>query len=476
MGRNAKSHPSRPHLVFLGAAGTVTGSRFLIETERARILVDCGMFQGKKELRLQDWEPFPVDPRSIDAVVLTHAHIDHSGFLPGIASQGFQGRIFATSGTSELCSILLPDCGFLLEQEATYANKVGFSKHRPARPLYTEQQAQATLRLFAPTAMSKTFTVAPGIKARFEPAGHILGAASVAVEIDGELPRRLTFTGDVGRPHHPLLVPPKPIGDTDILITESTYGDRIHEDEQALLTLERTINETIKRGGNVIIPAFAVDRTEVLLYHLKRLVESKRIRNLPIFADSPLALKALGIYRQAIAQRNPEIRPEIYGLENPFDPGNLIEAKTVDESKAIRDHPYPCIIISASGMATGGRVLHHLAHGLPDPRNTVILVGFQAERTRGRSLLDGTRTLKLLGRYVPVRAEIVEISAYSVHADANELIAWLAKTTRPPEMTYIVHGEPDAAKALSARLEQELHWPTAIPQQFERVRLDLLQR
>jgi len=475
MGRNTKSHPSRPHLVFLGAAGTVTGSRFLIETEHARVLIDCGMFQGKKELRLQDWEPFPVDPRSIDAVVLTHAHIDHSGFLPGIASQGFQGKIFATAGTSELCGILLPDCGFLLEQEAAYANKVGFSKHKPARPLYTEQQAQATLRLFAPTTMSTNFAVAPGITARFESSGHILGAASVVLELDGKAPRRLFFTGDVGRPHHPLLVPPKPIGDTDILITESTYGDRVHEDEQAQVTLESAINETIKRGGNIIIPAFAVDRTEVLLYHLKRLVESKRIPNLPIFADSPLALKALGIYRRAIAQRDPEIRPEIYGLENPFDPGNLIEAKTVDESKAIRDHPYPCIIISASGMATGGRVLHHLAHGLPDPRNTVILVGFQAERTRGRSLLDGTRTLKLLGRYVPVRAKIVEISAYSVHADANELVAWLAKTARAPEMTYIVHGEPEAAKALCERLERELHWPTAIPQQFERVRLDLPQ-
>jgi metallo-beta-lactamase family protein len=464
--------PAVPLLRFLGATETVTGSRFLVDTPHARVLVDCGLFQGLKELRLRNWAPFPVDPASLDAIVLTHAHLDHTGYVPALARNGFKGLIFCTENTHKLCRIVLPDSGHLQEEEALYANRRGFSKHVPALPLYTEEDARRVVERFTSVAFDTPIAVAPGVRAIFRQAGHILGSSSIRLELEGKHPRTLTFSGDLGRPQHPLLCAPAPLSDTNMLVIESTYGDRRHEDVHSLERFEKAIVRTAGRGGMVIIPSFAVDRTEVILFHLKQLIQAQRVPKLPIYVDSPMALSSLEIYRRAIAEKNAEIRPELCGDSDPFNPGRLFEARTVEQSMAINEQRVPSIIISAAGMATGGRVLHHLARRLPDPRNTVILVGFQTTGTRGRSLLDGARSVKMLGRYVPVRAEIIDVPAFSVHADKVELLAWLKTAPTPPEIVYVVHGEKTAADALHRAIEQELDWNAAVPRYLEQVRLD----
>jgi metallo-beta-lactamase family protein len=469
---SAIPRPSVPILRFLGAAGTVTGSRFLVDTPRARVLVDCGLFQGEKALRLRNWSEFPVSPSSIDAVVLTHAHVDHSAYLPALVKQGFRGPIFATAATRELCRIVLPDSGHLQEEDAAYANRKGFSKHTPALPLYTEADAARAVERFRILPFEQEVEVADGVRARFSRAGHILGSASATLDFEGATPRRLVVSGDLGRGSHPLLRDPCAPGEADVIVIESTYGDRRHPPASSLAAFEEAIVRTAGRGGAVVIPAFAVDRTEVILLELRRLARERRIPDLPVYVDSPMALAALSVYRAAIAEGSDEIKPGFTGDGDPFDPGRLVEAHAVSESRAINDQRFPCIIISASGMATGGRVLHHLANRLPDPRNTVILPGFQAAGTRGRSLLDGARTVKLLGRYVPVRAEILDISAFSVHADQAELLGWLRSAPRPPGMVYVVHGEPEAAGALCDAVESELGWPAAVARDLECVRLD----
>jgi len=465
--------PGVPILQFLGAAGTVTGSRFLVETPRARVLVDCGLFQGLKALRLRNWAPFPVDPRSLDAVLVTHAHVDHVGYTPALVRDGFRGEILATANTHALARIVLPDGGRLQEEDAAYANRKGFSKHTPALPLFTEEDAWRALERFREVAWERRLEAAPGVYATFRPSGHILGAATVTLEIEGSAPRTLVFSGDLGRSAHPLLRPPAPPSSADAVVIESTYGDREHEDEAAATRrLADAIARTAARGGMVVIPAFAVDRTEVILFHLRELMRSGRVPELPVYVDSPMALAALAVYRQALAAHDPELRDGVGADGDPFDPGHLIEAREVAESLAINAQRFPSVIVSASGMATGGRVLHHLAQRLPDPRNTVILPGFQAEGTRGRSLLEGQRTLKLLGRYVPVRAEIVEIGAFSVHAGRSELLAWLRGASRQPESVLVVHGEAKAAEALRAGVEGELGLAAAVARDGERVRID----
>jgi len=469
---SATPRPSVPILRFLGAAGTVTGSRFLVDTPRARVLVDCGLFQGEKALRLRNWSEFPVAPASIDAVVLTHAHIDHAGYLPALVKQGFAGPIFATETTRALCQIVLPDSGHLQEEDAAYANRKGFSKHTPALPLYSEADAVAAVERFRACPFGRPFEIAQGIRARFSHAGHILGAASVTLDIDGATPRRLVVSGDLGRGSHPLLRNPEPPPEADAILIESTYGDRRHPPASSLAAFEAAIVRTAARGGSVVIPSFAVDRTEVVLLELRRLAREGRIPSLPVYVDSPMALAALGLYRAAIAEGSDEIKPGFRGDGDPFDPGRLLEAHDITESRAINDQRFPCIIISASGMATGGRVLHHLANRLPDPRNTVILPGFQAAGTRGRSLLDGARTVKLLGRYVPVHAEVLDVSAFSVHADQAELLGWLRQARRPPGMIYVVHGEPESAAGLERAIERDLGWPAAVARDLECVRLD----
>jgi metallo-beta-lactamase family protein len=466
-----EARPSTTVIEFLGAAGTVTGSRFLVDAPRSRVLLDCGLYQGRKALRERNWAAFPVDAESIDAVVLSHAHVDHSGFLPGLYRAGFRGRVYATPGTTALCEIVLPDSARLQEEDAAYANRKGFSKHRPALPLYGEKEAEEVLARFRPVPYGERVEVADGVTAELRPAGHILGAASVSLHVAGS-EHRIAFSGDLGRPSHPILNPPAPPAEADALLVESTYGDRRHADADVIERFASEVRATAERGGVVVIPAFAVDRTELVLLHLKRLTLAGEIPELPVYVDSPMALAALGVYRRAIAERAPEIRTALHGADDPFDWGGLVEARSADASRAINAEKGPAVIVSASGMATGGRVLHHLAQRLPDPRNSVLLVGFQTEETRGARLLEGARLVKMLGRYVPVRARVVDLAAFSVHADAAEILAWLGAAPRAPEIAYVVHGEPRASAALRDAIERELGWNCVVPRYRERVRVD----
>jgi metallo-beta-lactamase family protein len=466
-----RSRTGAPTLRFLGAAGTVTGSRFLVEAAGSRVMVDGGMFQGLKDLRLRNWDEFPVDPSTIDAIALTHAHLDHSGYLPALRRDGFRGPIFATPGTLALCRIVLPDSGHLQEEEARYANRHGYSKHSPARALYTEEDALRVLGSLQAVPFHSRIKLADGIHAAMRHAGHILGAASVALELDHPQPRTVVFSGDLGRPHHPLLRAPEPPADADAIVIESTYGDRRHDDDASLALFEQALVRTIARGGIVIIPSFAVDRTEVVLFHLNRLVRAHRVPQVPVYVDSPMASAALKLYRAAAERGDEEMRPEIAAHPEVFDPAGVTEVRTVEESIALGALANPAVIISASGMATGGRVLHHLAKRLPDPANTVILVGYQADGTRGRRLLNGEPQIKMLGRYVPVKAEIVNVQAFSVHADQAELVAWLGAAPRPPEAVYVVHGDPDAAEALRASIVKALRWNAVVAAHLQTVPL-----
>jgi metallo-beta-lactamase family protein len=375
------------------------------------VLVDCGLYQGLKPLRLRNWSPFPVDPASIDAVVLTHAHVDHSGYLPALVRNGFRGPIFATSGTQALAAIVLPDCAHLQEEDASYSNRRGYSKHTPALPLYTSGDAERALGQFRVAELGAAAPVAPGIVATFRPAGHILGSAMVALAVDGRRPRTVLVSGDLGRPHHPILTPPADPPAADVVLIESTYGDRRHEDVASLQRFEEAIVRTAARDGTIVIPAFAVDRTEVLLLHLRRLMHAARIPSLPVYVDSPMALAALAVYRRAIASGGPEIRPDFAaaGDGDPFDPGRLIEARTVRDSMAINEATGAKIIISASGMASGGRVLHHLAHHLPDERSAGSRSAFARERGRSPPTAPVSEAA---GRYVGVRAEVVSVPAF----------------------------------------------------------------
>jgi len=450
-------------LQFLGATGTVTGSRFLVRSNRATVLIDAGLFQGAKRDRLLNWEPFPVDPAGIDAVVLTHAHIDHSGWLPGLARDGFAGPIFATRATCELCAIMLPDAAHLQEEQARFANERGYSRHEPALPLYTGDDADAALALLHGVGFDTPVDVADGIVARFIPAGHILGSASVHLTVtDDDGTSTILASGDLGRGNHPLVAGPGRPPGADTVLIESTYGDSSHPDEaDEIEALADIMCRTAGRGGIVLIPAFAVDRTEVLLTVLRELMSTGRIPTLPVFVDSPMALRVLRVYRDAIDHDG----------DDPFDPGGgLHECPSVEESKSLNELAAPAIIISASGMASGGRVLHHLARLLPDHRNSVVLCGFQAAGTRGRSLADGAHSVKMLGRYVPVRAEVMTLRSLSVHADADGLHDWIDSLPRRPDTIFVVHGEPDASNAFADRLGDDDH-NAVVPRPLERVGL-----
>jgi metallo-beta-lactamase family protein len=447
-------------LQFLGASRAVTGSRFLVRTHTATVLVDAGLFQGSKRERLANWEPFPVDPATIDAVVLTHAHIDHSGWLPGLVRDGFDGPIFATDATCGLCRILLPDAAHLQEEQARFANERGFSKHHPALPLYTSADADDTLPHLRPVPFDTPVPVADGIVARLVPAGHILGSASVHLTIEDEGGvTTLLVSGDLGRGGHPLVPGPEIPPAADTVLVESTYGDSLHpSSESEMAALGEFITATARRGGNVLIPAFAVDRTEVLLLALRELMSAGDVPRLPVYVDSPMALRVLDLYRAA--------HPDL-----DFDPGGgLFECHSVEDSKSLNELTAPAIIISASGMASGGRVLHHLARLLPHHRNSVVLCGFQAAGTRGRSLADGAHSVKMLGRYVPVRAEIMMLRSLSVHADADGLTAWIRSLPRRPETIFVVHGEEGASERFADRLVEGGE-NAVVPHQFETVQL-----
>lgn len=460
-----------PTITFLGAAGTVTGSKFLVESGDTKVLIDCGLFQGLKELRLKNWEPLEVDPRTIDAVVLTHAHLDHCGYLPRLVKDGFGGKIYSTDNTAKLADVILRDSARIQVEDAEYAAKKKFSKHNPPTALYDENDADRAIRLFHPEDFGRTIQIAPDVSVTFHPAGHILGAAIAVLDIGG---KRLVFSGDLGRSEHPLLVAPHgiPEGHVDAVIVESTYGDRAHEtpsDEFATV-----ITETIAKGGSVLIPAFAVDRTEVILIALRELMESGAIPRVPIFADSPMALRALDFYREAFNGGSADIRADVrteWVGRDPFDPGTLREMLTVDESKSINDPTSPCIIISASGMGTGGRVVHHLRAMLPNPLHTVILVGYQAIGTRGRSLVDGAQFVRMHGQEVDVRARIASVQSFSVHADGRELTEWLSTASEKPNHVFVVHGESGVADTFAQHIVDTLHWDARAPHAGETVAL-----
>ncbi len=453
---------------FLGGARTVTGSKYLLDHEGSQVMVDCGMFQGGKELRLRNWQPIPVDVRALSSVVLTHAHLDHCGYLPRIHADGFEGPIHATSGTLALASIILPDSAHLQEEEARHANDEGYSKHRPALPLYDTADVAGTLPLFRPLELGEQRQIATGIVAILARAGHILGSSIAHLNLGGT---SIVFSGDLGRPSHPLLLGPEPIGDADWIVVESTYGDRTHDDTLALDHLRDVIARTIARRGTVVIPAFAVDRTEVLLHHLGTLADRGELPAVPVYVDSPMALGSLHAYRAAIAGRSSEFRPEVLDDLTPFLDDRIIEVRDAEASKRLTVSDEPKIIISASGMATGGRVVHHLARYLAEPESSVVLVGYQADGTRGRALLGGARELKMLGQYVRVRAEVVNLPSFSVHADANELLTWLRTATRRPKGVFVVHGEMGPARTLASRIEDELDWTAIVPRLDEAVRL-----
>ena len=458
-------------LQFLGATGTVTGSKFLITSGPSRVLVDCGLYQGLRELRERNWVDLPLPPDSLDAVVLTHAHIDHCGYLPRLIANGFDGPVYATRRTNQLARIVLPDCGHLNEEEAEFANRKGFSRHAPALPLYTREDAIAATTHLESVEYSVGTEIAPEVQLTLSRAGHILGAATVAVSLGPRGPT-IVVSGDLGRSNHPFLTAADPCPAADHVLVESTYGDRRHDHANALDALADVVASTTDRGGSVIIPAFAVDRTEVILHHLSVLSATNRLpAGLPVFVDSPMALSALAVYREAITDGDPDIKPECRGTD-PFELPNLHEVRDVEGSKALNRPERPCIVISAAGMASGGRVVHHLANALPDRRNTVVLVGYQAAGTRGRQLVDGATELKMMGKYVPVRARVVDFPQFSVHADGRELLEWVSSSSHQPEGVYVVHGEPAASTALATSIRTSLGWNSIVPRFGERVRLD----
>jgi metallo-beta-lactamase family protein len=459
---------------FLGAAGTGSGSKYLLDTGESRFLVDCGMFQGPKRLRLLNWEKPPVSPESIDHVLLTHAHLDHSGMLPVLVREGFKRKIWATSVTAELCRISLLDAAHLQEEDARFANKMKFSKHEPALPLYTTEDAERVFPHLRAVDYDQPKELANGTRIRFLDAGHILGSAIVEVTApDGEKPVRLVFSGDLGRYDALILRDPASVDQADYLLVESTYGNREHPPEEPVEELRSIIIDTAKRGGMLIIPSFAVGRTQTLLYLLRDMRLRGLIPDLPIFVDSPMAQRVTDVFCRHIDIFDEEAKA-VFNKTGvcPILSPNMQFVQSKEESQKINDMRYPAIIVSASGMATGGRVLHHLKFRLPDPRNTVLFVGYQAVGTRGQLLRDGARTIKIHGEMVPVRAQIRNIEAFSGHADSGEILRWLGTFKAPPKMTFIVHGEPDASKALADEIHRSLGWKTHIPEYLESYNLE----
>jgi metallo-beta-lactamase family protein len=444
---------------FLGAAETVTGSKYLVTNSNQRVLVDCGLFQGLKTLRLRNWAPLPIDAKAISAVVLTHAHLDHSGYLPLLVKNGFRGPIFCTRATAELCKLLLPDSGHLQEEDAEYANRRGFSKHHPALPLYTEEDAERCLRSLRPIAYSKRFAVTKDLHALLTPSGHILGSAFVTLSNSHT---SLVFSGDLGRPHDRIMKPPTPLAEADYLVVESTYGEQTHATADPADELAETIMRTINRGGVLVVPAFAVGRTQSLLYYLHQLKSQERIpRRLPVYLNSPMASDVTSLYEKFGSELRLQ-RDECAAMCR-----TATFVNSVEESKHLNTLHQPMIIISASGMATGGRVIHHLKTFAPDPRNTILFSGYQAAGTRGASLLNGATQVRIHGQDIPVRAEVAALSTLSAHADANETLHWLRGFKRPPRSTFVTHGEPVPADVLRQRIERELHWAAQVPEHLQ---------
>lgn len=451
-----------PTLTFLGAARTVTGSKHLLDVNGSRILVDCGLFQGLKDLRSKNWDALPVDPKSITTVVLTHAHLDHTGYLPRLVASGFKGRIFCTPGTKDLCQLVLTDAAKLQEEDARQANRHAYSRHHPALPLFTADDAAAALRLLQPVGFDRPVPVAPGIEVSFHPAGHLLGSAWVRLRAAGAESLDMVFGGDLGRYDRPILPDPMPCDHADILLVESTYGNRLHAPSDEGAELAEIIKDTYQRGGKVIVPAFAIGRVEEVLYWIKHLEDEKRIPVMPVFVDSPMALDALEFYSARTHELDPGLQRRRHEI-SAFCTTRFNTVETPQRSKEVMQSTVPSIIISSSGMATGGRVLHHLEHTLPDPRHTVLFVGYQAAGTRGRMLVNGAPFVRIHGRMIPVHARIAKIDSMSAHADQAEVLRWLGGFVRPPKRTFLVHGEPDAMTLLSQIIEDRLGWAVEMP-------------
>lgn len=475
------------YLQFLGAAGTVTGSKHLINTsddadgrQGLQVLIDCGMFQGQKEWRLRNWQDTPVPAREIDAVLLTHAHLDHCGWIPRLAKEGFTGAVYATPPTIDLCSVILPDSGHLQEEEASYHNRKGTSKHHPALPLYTQQEAEDCLKLFQAVEFGETRQLSPEFSFRLVHAGHILGSAMVEVFLRARgQPHKLLFTGDIGRvplkptaPGRVVHAGPDPQEDPELLVMESTYGNRAHPHEDVRPELARLITDTVQRGGSVVVPAFAVERTQKFLFILKELMETGRAPRVPVFVDSPMAIRAVEICMKYVCDFDDEACRLIERYGSPASwPGFHFAAKQ-EESRAINELRYPCIIVSSSGMATGGRVLHHLLQRLPDPRNLVLFIGFQAPGTRGAIIKGGAASVRIYSAEVPIRARVAALEQFSDHADTEELLRWLRTFQQHPRTTFLVHGETAAASLLQQAIASELRWNVRIAQWLEKVPLD----
>ena len=448
-------------VTFLGACGTVTGSCTLLELGGTRLLVDCGLYQGDEELEQRNWRPFPFRPQDIDAVVLTHAHLDHTGLLPRLAAQGYGGPVYCTRPTRPLAGLVLEDAGALQEEEARFAKKKGYSRHADPRPLFTRRDALQALRLLEPLKFGDEHEIGPGVTVRFVRAGHLLGAASIEIKAKSALGGRQhwLFSGDVGRYDAPILRDPEPPASVpDALLLESTYGDRNHPDEDPTRELAAIIRRTFDRGGCVLIPAFALGRTQDLLFHLSEIALAGGVDPDVVFLDSPMAIKATEIYRQATPEFDAETLALLKADANPLAADRFRRCHTVEESKALNDRREPAVIVVASGMATGGRIVHHLANRLPDRRNTVVFVGYQAAGTRGRALLDGAQSISIHGRRIPVAAEIGQMQGLSAHADCNDLLRWCKALPGKPRRIFLNHGEDPARKALAAAIA-EMGWP-----------------
>lgn len=461
-------------LQFLGAAGTVTGSKHVLEANGKRLLVDAGLFQGRKELRLRNWKPLPLKPETFDLVLLTHAHIDHTGYLPIVVRDGYAGRVLTTHATKDLLGLLLPDAGRLQEEEAATANKYGYSKHSPAKPLYTEDDARESLTRLDSIGYGERRKLFDGIWVTFRPAGHILGSATVEIDVEepGKRPQKIVFSGDLGRYDAPVIPDPVPVKEATALLIECTYGNRVHGEVAPKEALAQAVAEAAERGGAIIIPSFAVGRAQDLLYYLRELEDEGRIPVLDVFVDSPMATDATPIYVRHAEEHDEAMRALLKGGDRPFHPRRVKFTRTRQESMAIND-VRRCIIISASGMCTGGRVLHHLKNRLPDGRNTVLFVGYQSDGTRGRTLLDGAKTLKLLGEQVAVGAKVGVVRGFSAHADSKEMMRWLDGFARPPKHVFCVHGESEGLEAMKAKIEgRGPGWKAHVASYLEKVELD----
>jgi metallo-beta-lactamase family protein len=441
-------------LTFLGATGTVTGSKYLLQHGSATLLVDCGLFQGYKDLRLRNWAALPLAPSAIDAVVLTHAHLDHSGYVPLLVRNGFRGKVYCSQATFDLCRIMLLDSGHLQEEEAEYLNRHKLSKHEPALPLYTRDDAARSLKQFQPVDFDTPWQAAAGLQATLSPSGHMLGSSFVRIAGGA---KSIVFSGDIGRPVDPLLQAPAQVRDADWLVVESTYGDRLHEHADVQKQLADAINRTAARGGVVVIPAFAVGRAQTLLFYIHQLKASRAIHDLPVYLNSPMAASATEVYLRHLAQ----LRIGRDEFEAAMRGVHVVE--TPEESQRLNAQRGPMIIVAASGMATGGRVVHHLRAFAPHARNTILFAGFQAGGTRGATIAGGASSVRIFGEDVPIRAEVAMLDTLSAHADGAEIVQWMRGFSKPPQRTFITHGEPAAADAMRLRIERELHWPCEVP-------------